>query len=544
MKAAGDLVDAQAVDQLAGEARSACRVKGWSGLEGRRLPLTAAVFPKALLEWSSACASGQVRAAVSAPAIYCLGMEEGQQTHRLHAASRKPDTSNEDRDLPARRAQYRLIPATHCPRQHNDERPTAELPLQAALTPRQVTVLGHLLAHVKYPLAGSYVMPCTRQGGSAGFQLSFNSGAMICRLGYARGGDAYRALEDDLTALAQFVVRHESRQPQGEWKTGQSSTLLTHLNTGRRTVTRGHREDVEGVRRDERWTVAFGGAVQTLAQAQPSCLTVMSAGVWAAAGRSRIDQWLALWVSGHGYDGRDIHSHRVETLGRRMRLLPDNLASALDSAAGANKEVAPADPAIGRFEGDWSAPVARVNRAETETLSSREALSQARGYWRQIKKSVARLQARNAIQSGEWVHQKNAPDIRASHQGRAVSRTDHIHLRRWTGPVEGVLPAARRWIARQWSDLLSGLNGAFTTLNEAIGAADESSSWATDTRQSYQERLEWLREDGRRAASGQLHNLNRRLRGEIGRMSLLSQGSRSRLRFSPLTPSSSALLAG
>lgn len=510
------------LDKQEPEKRSTCRIHGWPGLAERHAPLDAAIFPQAILEWSSAAAGGQVRLAESAPAIYCLGVDESSPS-RLVAASQSLNTG-EQRDSAAVSAKYRLVPAKFAPAQDDSPTTAVERPRQAALSPRQIATLGHLLMHVKYPLRHSHVR--SEKSSATGFQLVLNAGAMIDRLGYARGGDAYNALEEDIAALAQFVVRHEKRTEQGQWKTALASTLISRLDTGRCSVVGGVRHNTHGVRRDEQWVIEFGSCVQPMLDVRPADLSVIGGGLWAAAGRSRIDQWLALWVSGHGYDQSHVHNYRVETLGRRMRLLPDTLSHALAATAGGKKPEAK--------ENNWTwKPTPSIQEGGEGGVSEREALMQARGYWRQIRKAVSRLDARNGIQSADWTHQTNAPDVRPSQVGRAVSRTDLVTVTRWAGVIEGVLPRAHRWVRQQWGNLLASVNYSFSTL-EKLTQHDSAgvSSWAVALFQSYKDKLRWLADDGR-ILEADLIRVKERLRCDLDRALLFFEQTRATLAFYP-----------
>lgn len=534
MRPTGDLVDRQESGQPTSP-NGTCRVPGLIGLEQRRAPLDAAVFPKSLLEWASACPSSGHRHAETAPAIYCLDVD-GAQPYRLLAGSKTPDTSVEQRDKSIRSARHRLVPATYSPANSPEDAPAASRPKLLALTPRQVAVLGHVLAHVKYPLWGSHLLPCST--GASRFRLTINAGAMIERLGFARGGDAYRALEDDLAALCQFLVRHETRED-GNWRVGAASPLLSYLHTGRCSVESGQRSDINNSRRDEQWIIELGSSLLTLLRAGPENMSVMGAGLWAAASRSRIDQWLALWVSGHGYDSGQIYEYRVETLARRMRLLPDSVAATLEQSARVIDDVS----AKAASYDPWSSTAASVRRpADAETgsadaLSLTQALSQARGYWRQIRRSITRLEERNGIERGEWRHSQQAPDVRPSQSGRALSRVDLIRLHRWSGPVEGILPRARRFVAQQWGDLLSSLNGAFTKLGEMASVNGPLAAWASEVRRRHQEKLEWLKAGSDRLSRSALLRVKQSLSTEMVKLALFSP-ERFRLAFLPAKPRS------
>lgn len=547
MKPYGDLIDRDSGSQtkeLAG--RATCRIPGMTGLAERRAPLDAAIFPKPLLEWASATASTEVRYAETAPAIYCLGVDD-DAPHRLLAGSRDPSNSVEQRDRAAAAARHRLVPAIYCVPQDSDEADSnvarSKLP---ALTPRQVAVLGHVLAHIKYPLFGSHILPSSSS--AARFRLTINAGAMIDRLGFARGGDAYCALEDDLATLSGFLVRHESRDaPDGTWKVGAASPLINYLNTGRCCVELGKRRDTPGVRRDEQWVIEIGSSLLTLLRSGPENFSVIGAGLWSAASRSRVDQWLALWIAGHGYDGGRIYEHRAETLGKRMRLVPDNIVALLDQSAQLMAKVGISDD-----NSHWGknptppSPETVIDAAE-HALSYSQAVSRARVYWRQIHRSINRLEQRNAIERAEWCHSKHAADVRPSQSGRALSRVDLIRLHRWSGPVEGILPRARRFVRSQWSDLLGSINGAFNQLGKiAAGAADPSiAGFASDLRKRYQERLEWLRSDGRILTKGCLSQVHKQLSQWLASFSLLTQDTREQLRFRPSPPlPGNLLLAG
>lgn len=544
MTGTGDLLDGQSVDPADTAAPGhVCRVKGWSGIERRRAPRDSAIFPKALLEWASACPSGQTREVRSAPALYCLDMD-APLGHHMIAASRDlasiPRGQGEARDEAARTARHRLVPATR--QTADDDRPAVERPMQQMLTPRQIALFGHLLTHVKYPLPSSHIVPAP--DAKVGFRLMFNAGAMIDRLGYARGGDAYCMLETDLLALARFLVRHEVRR-EDRWEDGQPSMLIEHINTGRCKATRGVVSINAEVRRDEQWIVEFGSVIQTLARSRASDFSVIGAGLWAAAGRSRIDQWLALWVSGHGYDEGEILDYRVETLARRMALLPRELAESLESTARIG--VTLSAPAINPWEARQPATHQGGGASsKADSLGLRHTLSQARNSWRQIRRAMTRLEDRNALQAAQWIHQDNPPDVRPSQAGRAVSRIDLVRLMRWSGPIEGILPRAKRLVSQKWNGLLTSINGSFTALASLIAKKDELSSWAAALRIRYQEWLQWLCAENRPLTPAILNRVNRHLGRDLARLALCSRAERLALRFTPisLVPSGGALLSG
>lgn len=442
--------------------RPICRVSSYTGLAQRRVPLDAAVIPKALTFWCAGVPSNQLRAATHAPAIYLVPGEEG---HRLiHESHSDPSAFASATHRIRLCERYRAAPGG------------GPGDLQRLLHPRQVNLIGHLLTAIKYPDYCLDLGPHPREKDRV--ELHLRPGALIKhRLDRQICGSAYDQLESDLALLAQTMVVIQRRAAPGvdEWEDLIYSPLVEHLETGRRRLLDGYELPVatdqgktghEGAsnapRRHRTWRLSLGHGLAAMLRTVPSDLCVISSPLWNAATRDVSAQWLALYLSGSGYDGTSrMHPHRLTTLAERMRLYPDKYHAVLVKE-GVLRPTAEKPSLIDRA-GDWrqlpngpAKPTVGSSKQLADT--ARPAISALRQAIQRITRSVARLEQRGAIAQAEMIPAIRPSDIAPSQIGRRLSLFDQLTCHRWSAEVEALLTRHAAFWSDMRSDLISTIN--------------------------------------------------------------------------------------
>lgn len=448
--------------------RPICRVATLTGLAHRQMPSDCAVIPQPLTYWCAAVRPGETRAARHLPAIY------------LHHAAPQgarmivPSPGNQNLVSACR---HRLRVA----RRRNINTGDGVAEEQSALRPRHLHTLGHLVASLKYQHAGTTVVPDAALKDRPGMLME--PAPMVSRMGYSMSGDAYRYIEEDLRVLAQFLIVKEERIDE-EWRTVTSEPILRYFDSGRVRVQDGIEQLNSGdIRRHNSWRMSFGKGFLSMLQAQPSDLSVISPALWKSAGRSPTSQWLALYLSGHGYGGADIYKHRLDTLIERMRLCPDEVMRHI-SQLDVNAQLASASGQRERSQHP-SDKTARTEEAYWENLSQRErhVARLRQRLMQQISSAGTRIANRLGLAACSIVEQR-ADDLSRSQRRRQLSVSDLLNVRRWSADIEQIVLRIPSWITKH-ADLLAYADRASEALRSSVSAmllrleGTSSNSWVS-----------------------------------------------------------------
>ncbi len=435
-QAAPQLADSEALVT----SRSICRIPSYTGLAHRRVPLDAGVLPKALVHWCSATPKPIQRSTKYAPAHYLVMGERGGRL--------VPDNHSDPSTFAQSRRRLRLT------ERRPGEPGEGMGPPQSLLSPRQLAALGHVLTGIKYSTWGFEVHE--HHSLSDRCEIHVRPAALVHhRLGYQVCGTAYQQLEDDLATLARTWVVME-RRVGNDWQALRSEPLLQFFNSGRLHINNGKdvspkpAEDGKPVRRHRSWSLALGHGLVAMLKTQPSDLFVISPALWRSAKRSPLAQWLALFFSGHGFDGNRIHPHRISTLVARMRLCPDETFRTLTECGvlGKHTDHATAAPDEAGSWHDRPEPPPKRQKKKRPPKNLRKESRVLRLAMNQIVQALHRLRQRSGIADFQVIPADAPSDIPPSLVGKRRSRFDKVALKRWSADIESLVPSLPSWVLK------------------------------------------------------------------------------------------------
>lgn len=436
--------------------RAICRIPSYTGLAHRRVPLDAGVLPKALVHWCSAAPKPSQRSTKYAPVHYLVLGEHGDRL--------VPDNHSDPSAFAQSRRRLRLTE-----RRRGEPGEGVGQP-QSLLSPRQLAALGHILTGIKYSTWGFDVHE--HHSLSDRCEIHVRPAALVHhRLGYQICGTAYQQLEDDLATLARTWVVME-RRVGNDWQALRSEPLLQFFNSGRIHINDGKdvspepAEDGKPERRHRSWSLALGHGLVAMLKTQPSDLFVISPALWRSAQRSPLGQWLALFFSGHGFDGNRIHPHRLSTLVARMRLCPDETYRALTESGvlGQHAEhVTVASDEAGSWE-ERPAPPLKRPKAKRQPKNLRKETRVLRLAMNQIVQAFHRLKRRSGLADFQVIPADAPSDIPPSLIGKRRSRFDKVGLKRWSAEIESLVPSLPSWVLKR-HEILPRLDRLTTRTN-------------------------------------------------------------------------------
>lgn len=422
------------------------------------------IYPHLLVFWVAGTASP--RTAQLAPPIYLntvldeqTGVTETQAAVEGATASQSVNTQ--------RWAKRRLRLASR----GAVEQGGGKGPEQSCLSPMDLRVLAELVPMLRHQQWGVYCQEHPTRGDLIALEVS--PIALLKRLGLERSGPNYDAVERVLAKLAMTRVVSEYRpNVEQDWKPDGVEALIQWVDTGKTAVNGGIKTERLQARH-KRWIVSLGKPVMELLRCRTADLAVLSPGLWQAAGRSPASQWLALYLSGHGYNAGKIHPHQLETIVRRMRLLPDDVQRDLLQA-----DTRRASLGTGEAHHAPRATAKQVNFSKLDNAMRLQI--------RRVDQASRRLVERGGIQCVE-THASVAPhDIQPSKIGIQRSRSDRLTWRRWAASVELMASRIVRKAGLPIRELLSQASSVALKL--------EPTSWASQHRDPVHSLLRRLEE--------------------------------------------------
>ncbi|WP_147273725.1 hypothetical protein [Vreelandella rituensis] len=407
-------------DDSADDTENRCRIPALIGLSKRKMPAHAGVFPQALCAWVSAMPASNKRFAEAAPCLY------------VHAVEGKPD--------------HLIVPSKHnvaqvesCQRRFRLAKKQAVATgggvgaNQVILQPRHLNTLAYLLSGLKFPLPGTDVQISSVLGGRITMQCEPRP--LIRRLGYAPGGSAYDSLEEDITTLARLLVVQE-RLEGGEWVAICAEPLIDYFDSGQVSVHGGVLQQSRSLESTKKrpsrlaqWRISIGQPLTAMLRCAASDLTVITHGLWRAAGRHVGAQWLTLFYAGHGYDRNNIHDYRIDTLSQLMRTCPDEFINSLPERDDQRAGKAVLDP--------WQPRVKEIGVAQRNDQHAVEREKQGsvhkgrQSAYRRVAASFAKLESHDIGGFAKADLVQPFSDTRRIYRG-----FDRYNVQRWAGHIE------------------------------------------------------------------------------------------------------------